>query len=66
MPLTYNATENINISVFFSYLIEGRDRVQGTVLDCAFNFIAGALLMTAGGNTNHFNEGTVLIPEFPL
>eukprot|EP00088_Acartia_fossae_P013957 TRINITY_DN17402_c0_g1_i1.p1 TRINITY_DN17402_c0_g1~~TRINITY_DN17402_c0_g1_i1.p1 ORF type:complete len:171 (+),score=24.81 TRINITY_DN17402_c0_g1_i1:30-542(+) len=36
-------------SILLSYLIEGRDRVQVTVLDCAFNFIAGALLMTAGG-----------------
>ena len=37
------------ICLFVSYLWEGRDRIQATVLDCAFSFIAAALLMSAGG-----------------
>ena len=37
------------VCFLFSYLIEGRRVVQATVLDCAFSFVAAALLMAAGG-----------------
>ena len=32
-----------------SYLIEGREVIQSTVIDAAFCIVASALLMTAGG-----------------
>ncbi|XP_023344791.1 uncharacterized protein LOC111714021 [Eurytemora carolleeae] len=35
--------------ILISYLWEGRDVVQSTVMDIAFSFIAAALLMCAGG-----------------
>jgi hypothetical protein len=34
---------------FCSYLMEGREAVQCTVMDAAFCFIAATLLMCAGG-----------------
>jgi hypothetical protein len=35
--------------LFFSYVMEGREAVQCTVMDSAFCFIAATLLMCAGG-----------------
>jgi hypothetical protein len=39
----------VSTTILLSYLVEGRDRVQATVLDITFCFVAAALLMTAGG-----------------
>ena len=35
--------------IVFSYLIEGREVIQSTVIDATFCIVASALLMTAGG-----------------
>ena len=35
--------------ILISYLMQGRDVIQSTVIDIAFSFIAAALLMCAGG-----------------
>ena len=39
----------VSLTILLSYLIEGREVVQSTVIDAAFAFIAATLLMTAGG-----------------
>ena len=40
----------VSLSILASYLIEGREVVQSTVIDSAFCMIAAALLLTSGGN----------------
>merc|ERR1711872_163764 len=39
--------------ILVSYVLEGRDKIQSTVMDCAFCFMAGILLMCAGGMACH-------------
>jgi len=39
----------VSISILISYLMEGREVVQSTVIDAAFSFLGATLLMTAGG-----------------
>ena len=39
----------VSLSILASYLIEGREVVQSTVIDSAFCIIAAGLLMTSGG-----------------
>ena len=39
----------VSLTILLSYMVEGREAVQGTILDVAFCFIAAALLITAGG-----------------
>ena len=41
----------VSLTILLSYLMEGREVVQSTVVDAAFSFIAATLLMTAGGMT---------------
>merc|ERR1712223_494946 len=43
----------VSLTILFSYLIEGREVVQSTVLDATFSFVAATLLMTAGGMACH-------------
>ena len=43
----------VSISILLSYLIEGREVVQSTVIDATFSFLAATLLMTAGGMACH-------------
>ena len=40
---------------YFSYLMEGREVVQSTVIDAAFCIVGAALLMTAGGQTREYS-----------
>merc|ERR1712183_578647 len=39
----------VSLTILLSYLIEGREVIQSTVIDAAFCIVASALLMTAGG-----------------
>jgi len=39
----------VSLSILASYLIEGREVVQSTVIDSAFCIIAAGLLLTSGG-----------------
>merc|ERR1712212_1047416 len=39
----------VSLTILISYLVEGREKVQSTVIDAAFSFIAAALLMACGG-----------------
>merc|ERR550519_735473 len=39
----------VSLTILLSYLLEGREVVQSTVIDAAFCIVASALLMTAGG-----------------
>ena len=39
----------VSLTILASYLIEGREVVQSTVIDSAFCIIAAALLLTSGG-----------------
>ena len=39
----------VSLSILASYLIEGREVVQSTVIDSAFCIIAACLLLTSGG-----------------
>eukprot|EP00092_Neocalanus_flemingeri_P008823 GFUD01009496.1.p1 GENE.GFUD01009496.1~~GFUD01009496.1.p1 ORF type:complete len:171 (-),score=30.23 GFUD01009496.1:134-646(-) len=41
----------VSLSILASYLIEGREVVQSTVIDAAFCIIAATLLLTSGGMT---------------
>ena len=43
----------VSITILLSYLIEGREVVQSTVIDATFSFLAATLLMTAGGMACH-------------
>ena len=45
----------VSISILLSYLIEGREVVQSTVIDAAFCIVGAALLMTAGGQTREYS-----------
>merc|ERR1712062_604882 len=39
----------VSFTILLSYLMEGREVVQSTVIDAAFCIVGAALLMTAGG-----------------
>ena len=39
----------VTLTILLSYLKEGREVVQATILDVAFCFTAAAMLITAGG-----------------
>merc|ERR1711864_5954 len=39
----------VTITILISYLVEGREKVQSTVMDAAFSIIAATLLMACGG-----------------
>jgi len=39
----------VTLTILLSYMVEGREVIQSTVLDIAFCFIAAILLVTAGG-----------------
>merc|ERR1711892_836500 len=39
----------VSISILASYLLEGREKIQSTVMDAAFSFIAATLLIACGG-----------------
>ena len=41
----------VSLTILLSYLLEGREVVQSTVVDSVFCFLAAALLLTAGGES---------------
>jgi len=38
----------VTLTILLSYLVEGREVVQSTILDTVFSFVAACLLVTAG------------------
>ena len=58
----------VSLTILASYLIEGREIVQSTVIDATFCIIAAALLLTSGGTTGCSIKGSfrIFIDNFVL